>query len=126
MVWFIDIEAQRLLQQYRNETDQNLKHVKDLLACHGDVICSRWKKYSQEKRTDMLAKASGDFATASSERDSWKENQNALIKWLDLDSLSQDFTKLLAVTARENRVRTTFVGAFRHPLKLARLLFQRR
>lgn len=120
MVWFIDFEAQRLLQQYRNETDQNLKHVKDLLACHGDVICSRWKKYSQEKTTDMLAEAS------SSELDSWNENQNALIRWLDLDSLSQDFTKLLAVTARENRVRTTFVGAFRHSLKLTRLLFQQR
>lgn len=37
------------------------------------------------------------FATVSSERDTWKENQNALVKWLDLVGLAQDFTKLLAL-----------------------------
>lgn len=92
-----DSEAQQILHQYRSETDQNLKHVKDLLASHGDVICKRWTTSSQEKRTKLIAKASAMFATVSSERDTWKENQNALVKWLDLVGLAQDFTKLLAL-----------------------------
>lgn len=92
----VDFDAEQLLRAYQNETKENLKHVKALLASHGDAIWSRWSQYSQQKRQHVLANASQIITTASSKRGSWAESKNDLIKWLELESLSQG-TKLLSL-----------------------------
>lgn len=91
-----DFDAQQLLQTYQHETEKNLKHVKSLLASHGDAIWSAWNQYSQQKRKDVLTSASAIITTASWKRGSWIEKNNMLIKWLELESLSQDM-KLLSL-----------------------------
>lgn len=94
-----DSDAERMLREYRKNTNENLEDVKDLLVSHGDEILAQWKKYTREKRARVIraAGASTPFTWVIPEPGTWKESQNMVAKWLDLDSLAQDHTKLLSL-----------------------------
>jgi hypothetical protein len=98
-----DHDAQALLLSLRDATDESLEHVKNMLMSHGDVIHSRWKKLTQEKRAKVLAAAS-DLFQSSPARSAWHMERNALVNWADITSFSQDSMKLLSLL----HVRTSF------------------
>ncbi|KAM0717605.1 hypothetical protein Q7P37_007457 [Cladosporium fusiforme] len=94
-----DFEARSILKNLQQETNENLKHAKDLLVSHGDVILSRWKKLSQEKRANRLIEASNLFKSFEtfSRKSAWDQPMNGLVKWIKLDAFSQDRMKLLSL-----------------------------
>jgi hypothetical protein len=65
-----DVEAQNYLDDMLHKIRSNARHIKQKLESHGDVALSRWKKYSQEKRANLLRAASSGFFAG------WQQAEN--------------------------------------------------
>lgn len=103
-----DRQAQSLLRKHLKDTEHDLQHVRDVLLSHGDVILSRWKKYSQDKRAKLLGTASMLFspvmatvreATQLRQGNAWgtKRSCMPLFPWAEPDAFAQDSMKLLSL-----------------------------
>jgi len=83
---------------------ESLDHVRDVLHSHGDVVLSRWSKFSQEKRAKLLQAAAPVWCSPpppelSSRLDVWgtKRVVNPVVPWFDAVSFAQDRMKLLSL-----------------------------
>ena len=98
-----DHDAQLLLNKMRLATLQDIKHFYDLLLSHGDVILSRWKKYSRVKREKLLSEASMFFRLPPRKVDAEtnpfgpRPMVHEAIPGLVTDGFFQDYMKLLSL-----------------------------
>ncbi|KAI1098665.1 hypothetical protein F4804DRAFT_324066 [Jackrogersella minutella] len=53
--------ARRLVESYTKEIHENRKYLADRLKMHADLLMSRWRKRSQEKRQALLAEVAPDL-----------------------------------------------------------------
>jgi hypothetical protein len=91
-----------------------LEHVKNMLMSNGDVIHSRWKKLTQEKRAMVLATASKPsyLFDVDPARSAWNIPINASVLWADIISFSQDSMKLLPLLHARTAFEPQFWAAF--------------
>jgi hypothetical protein len=96
-----DEHAQLSLHATLQGINKSLDHVRAILCSHGDVILSRWNKFSQEKRANLLTTAAPHLfdLPLMNEPNVWgtKRAVDPLIPWLDAVSFSQDRAKLLSL-----------------------------
>jgi hypothetical protein len=93
-------------------TREGIQHVKERLESHADVVASRWKKYSHEKRAALLRESSkGVFDGIWNEVETWSLNPKAdewgvhepcvaSIGWLNhfkIQELAEDHMALLSL-----------------------------
>ncbi|KAJ9621645.1 hypothetical protein H2203_007134 [Taxawa tesnikishii (nom. ined.)] len=113
-----DTEAEELLHTYVSETRQHLEYIRSRLLQYGDTVIKRWER-SKDKRIALLRKAMPDiyprkFATQnirfSSETPAHKKEGRSkipveerkhrtvwLLPYLDMETLSEDPMRLLAL-----------------------------
>jgi hypothetical protein len=98
-----DETAQELLSLYMSDNLKNLQHVRNMLHSHGDLILRRWKKYSPERRTELLTKASPfvfqkirslEFLDGPG---SLGDSAHRYISWLDVVDFSKDRMRLMSL-----------------------------
>lgn len=93
-----DTLAQANIMFALEDTKENLRHVKEMLHSHGDLILARWKKYSPKRRLELLNKASTMFSPPSSEPFGGPEDSaNTYFSWLDTTGFSEDRMRLMSL-----------------------------
>ncbi|OTA64856.1 hypothetical protein K449DRAFT_392957 [Hypoxylon sp. EC38] len=96
-----DVDARRLVESYTKEIHESRKYLGDCLKTHADLLMSRWRKLSQEKRQALLTEVAPDlemspwinirygymderkFIHCRSER----RRRQLLVPWLNVDLL---------------------------------------
>lgn len=106
-----DTQAQESLDRLLRETRSNAKHIKVTLVSHGDVVLSRWKKYSHGKRATLPRAVSSETFKdwhqietfrSNPASDPWEQKRGSIgcIRWLNSSSigqLSQDRMRILSL-----------------------------
>jgi hypothetical protein len=97
-----DFTAQRFLSDLMSEEKRDRQHVRDMVESHGDLIETRWKKFTRGKRADLLSSASPDLFPPGA-RESLEElgpwERDGIghfdFSWLEPDAFSEDRMKLM-------------------------------
>ena len=100
-----DEMAERWLFKTLGETKEHLHHVKGMISSHGDVILSRWKKFSQAKRAKLLNTAAPEIllsplcepADYITSLDPKIEVGHAAIPGRETNGFGHDYMKLLSL-----------------------------
>jgi hypothetical protein len=100
-----DQDAQRLLLPLVQGSRDTLSHVRDVLASHGDLVISRWKKLSLAKRRELLSTASPmlfgpqSVGPATSRIEMWQEGGviHEAIPGIEANGFVQDWIKLISL-----------------------------
>ncbi|XXH00907.1 hypothetical protein Hte_007258 [Hypoxylon texense] len=59
-----DTDAGRIVQSYTQQINESREHLAGRLKSHADLLMSRWRKRSQEKRQALLAEVAPDLETS--------------------------------------------------------------